>query len=411
MNLKNKKIAIVHDFLVDFGGAERVLEVLCEMFPEAPIYTLLYDKEKMRGKFSSKEIHTSFLQKFPRFLRKQKKWLLPLMPVAPEIFDLRDFDIVISSSGAWSKGIVTRLNTIHISYVHSPMRFVWDANEEYLRQNQISSAVADKFQNFFTRILLNYIRVWDKVAADRPDYLIANSKYTQSRIKKYYGRESVVIYPPVTVIASEDVNDNSQRSAAIPMQQSAKQDISSSELNNEIATVVRGELPRNDKYFLVVSRLSPYKKIDMVVEAFNKLGLPLVVIGEGQQEKYLRKIARENVKIMGWQSDEKTAKYYAGARAFIFAGVDDFGMAPVEAMAYGVPVLVICKGGALEIVEEGKTGEFFDAATPEVIADGVRRLMENEKDYKIEDIKNKAQEFSKQQFIDNFKEALYNIEK
>ncbi len=143
MDIKNKKIALVHDFLVDFGGAEKVLEVLSEMFPEAPIYTLLYDREKMRGKFADKEIHASFLQKFPKFLRRRKKWLLPFLPVAPEIFDLREFDLVISSSGAWSKGIVTRLNTIHISYLHSPMRFVWDANEEYLCQIQNS-----KFKNF-----------------------------------------------------------------------------------------------------------------------------------------------------------------------------------------------------------------------------------------------------------------------
>lgn len=373
MNLQNKKVAIAHDFLTDLGGAERVLEVLTEMFPEAPIYTLLYDKEKMRGRFADKEIHTSFLQKFPRFLRKRKKWLLPLMPIAPEIFDLRDFDLVISSSGAWSKGIVTRLNTIHVSYIHSPMRFVWDANEEYLaQQNKIFPI------SFCSRILLNYIRIWDKVAADRPDFLIANSKYTQSRIKKYYGRESVVIYPPVDVTPRRD--------EAVPR--------------------LYGDA---GKYFLIISRLSPYKKIDVVVEAFNKLGLPLFVIGEGQQEKYLRKIARENVQILGWKSDEETAKYYAGARAFIFAGVDDFGMAPVEAMAHGVPVLAIHKGGIKEIVIEGQTGEFVDSATPEVIADGVRRLMENEKQYDTEYIKKCAERFSGEQFVDKFEKVLYDM--
>jgi len=381
MIIQNKKIAIVHDFLADFGGAERVLEVLCEMFPEAPIYTLLYDKEKMRGKFAGKEIHTSFLQKFPKFLRKRKKWLLPLLPTAPEIFDLRDFDIVISSSGAWSKGIVTRLNTIHISYIHSPMRFVWDANEEYLSQQKKIFPF-----NFLARLLLNYIRVWDRVAADRPDFLIANSKYTQDRIRKYYGREGVVIYPPVQELSSG-------------------QAITTQELSSKNA------LDQEKKHFLIVSRLSPYKKIDMVIEAFNKLGLPLVIIGEGQQEKYLRSIANNNIKILSWQSNEKTAKFYAGARAFIFAGIDDFGMAPVEAMVYGVPVLAIRKGGVLEIVEEGKMGEFFDAATPEVIADGVRRLMENEKGYNIEEIKNKAQEFRKSRFIADLSAFLDGIDK
>ena len=373
-NIKDMRIAIVHDFLTDFGGAERFLAVLCEMFPEAPIYTLLYDKEKMRGRFSEKVVYASFLQKFPKFLRRRKKWLLPLMAVAPEIFDLRDFDLVISSSGAWSKGIVTRVNTTHIAYIHSPMRFVWDANSEYLGQQKKNKAIS-----LCTRLVLNYIRVWDKVAADRPDFLIANSKYTQERIRKYYGKESTIIYPPAAQDTRYKIQDTN-----------------------------KSQIP-NPKFFLVVSRLSPYKKIDMVVEAFNKLGLPLVVIGEGQQEKYLRSIASENVKILGYQSDEKIVQYHAGARAFVFAGVDDFGIAPVEAMTHGVPVLAIRKGGALEIVEEGKTGEFFDAATPEVIADGVRRLVENESVYDKEYIRKKAEKFSREKFVEEFSDYINKI--
>src|SRR4030042_5298091 len=191
----NYKVALIHDFLLYPGGAEKVLEVLAEMFPEAPIYTLLYDQEKMRGKFSDREIHTSFLQKFPKFLRKRYKYLLPLMPTAPETFDLRDFDLVISSSGAWSKGIVTKLNTIHIAYINSPIRFVWDYNERYVRDQK--SKIKNKI--FFIRLLLSYLRLWDYEAAQRPDYLIANSKYTQERIAKYYRRESSVIYPPVSI--------------------------------------------------------------------------------------------------------------------------------------------------------------------------------------------------------------------
>lgn len=371
-NKKDLKVALVHDFLVDFGGAERVLEVMCEMFPEAPIYTLLYDKEKMDGRFAGKTIRTSFLQKFPRFLRRRKKWLLPLMPVAPETFDLRDFDLVLSSSGAWSKGIVTRLDTTHISYVHSPMRFAWDANGEYLDQQGKGGAI-----KLCARWLLNYIRVWDKVAADRPDFLVANSKYTQRRIAKYYGRDSIVIYPPVC----------------------------------------RGETPTNTEmeplqakdYFLVVSRLSPYKKIDAVVEAFNKSGLPLVVIGGGQQEKYLRSIAKENVKILGYRADGEVARYYAGARAFVFAGVDDFGMAPVEVMAYGVPVVALRRGGIKEVVVEGETGEFFDDATPESVADGVRRLIGNEGAYDKQAIIGRAKEFSKEIFIAKMEEYIRGV--
>ncbi|EKE11495.1 MAG: glycosyl transferase group 1 [uncultured bacterium] len=367
---KEPKVAIVHDFLTDLGGAERVLGVLCEIFPEAPIYTLLYDKESMKGRFSDKIIHVSFLQNFPRFLKRRKKWLLPFIPIAPETFDLRDFDLVISSSGAWTKGIVTRLNTVHISYVHSPIRFAWDANEQYLIQQKRSKAI-----NLFARFFLNYIRLWDRTAADRPDFLIANSKYTQNRIKKYYGRESMVIYPPACVEA---------------------------DMKDELACVPSEE----KKHFLIVSRLSPYKKIDAAIEAFNKLGLPLIVIGEGQQKKYLQSIAEKNVKILGYKSDEEIEKYYIGARGFIFAGVDDFGISCVEAMAHGVPVLAIQKGGAKEIVIEGKTGEFFDAATPEVIADGVRRLIENENGYDREVIRMRAQEFSKEKFISKIKDYI-----
>ncbi len=388
MELKNKKIALVHDFLTDLGGAERVLEVLCEMFPEAPIYTLLYDKEAMQGRFSSKIVYTSFLQKFPKFLRKRKKWLLPLMPVAPEIFDLRDFDVVISSSGAWTKGIVTRLNTTHISYLHSPMRFAWDVSEEYLGQQKKGRAL-----NLCARLLLNYLRLWDKAAADRPDFLVANSKYTQKRIKKYYGRESTIIYPPVNFqfpISNFESSQNLECS------------------NLEIESSAAADKIQNSKFFLIVSRLSPYKKIDVVVEAFNKLGLPLVVIGTGQQEKYLRSIAEKNVKILGYQSDADVASYYAGARAFVFAGVDDFGMSPVEAMVHGVPVLAIRKGGVLETVVEGRTGEFFDAATPEVIADGVRRLIENEKSYDKQVIIDRAREFSKERFIRELEGYIIN---
>ncbi|MCX6761412.1 MAG: glycosyltransferase [Candidatus Moranbacteria bacterium] len=362
---KDLKIALVHDFLVEFGGAERVLRALCEMFPEAPIYTLLAEKENFPAWLKDKKIETSFLQKWPKFLRKRKKWLLPFLPVAPETFNLREYDLVISSSGAWSKGIVTRLDTIHISYLHSPMRFAWDMNCEYLRGQKKGRAI-----NFFTRSILNYIRLWDFAAADRPEYLIANSQYTKDRIKKYYNREASVIYPPV----------------AGP--------IRNYETNPNLRTIQN----QNAKYFLVVSRLSPYKKIDVIIEAFNKLELPLMIVGTGDQKKYLKSIAGKNIKFLGFQSEEKLARVYAGARCFVFSALDDFGIAPVEAMLCGVPVLGIRAGGMKEIILEGKTGEFFDAATPEVISDGVRRFRENENSYDKEIIKARAGEFSEERF-------------
>ena len=396
----------MHDFLVNLGGAERVLEVLCEMYPEAPIYTLLYDRKKTYGRFKHKKVHASFLQKFPKFLRERYKYLLPFMPTAPETFDLRDFDLVISSSGAWSKGIVTRLNTVHVSYLHSPMRFVWDASDEYLSQQKKTFGM-----NFCTRLLMNYIRVWDKLASDRPDYLISNSKYTQKRVEKYYRRESEVIYPPAyaeAATAGKPVDVAPRRDEATETNNQDTRNNNQTNYNPEYSGQ-NSKSQTNDGYFLVVSRLSAYKKVDVVVEAFNKIGLPLVIIGEGQQEKYLRSIAKGNVKILGWQSDEKIREYYSNARAFVFPCVDDFGIAPVEAMAQGVPVLAIRKGGALETVLESVTGEFFDAATPEIIADGVRRLMENEKKYDKQAIIDRAREFSKERFKRDMGEYIDNI--
>jgi len=384
---KKIKVAIVHDFMAQFGGAERVLKEISDMYPQAPIFTLLYDKEKMKDVFDGREIHPSYLQKFPKFLRRNYRWLLPFFPVIPETFDLREYDLVISSSGAWSKGIVTKLDTIHIAYLHSPMRWVWDYNEKFLKENKKKSF------SFFLRFIFNYLRVWDRLAADRPDFLIANSVYTQQRISKYYRRESTVIYPPVStvenVVGVQDVvTDKSVENKQVR------------QLNNYNNRTIEQD------YFLVVSRLSAYKKVDVVVEAFNKLGLPLVVIGAGEQEKYLRKIAKSNVKILGWQDDEVIAQYYKNAKAFIFPAEDDFGIAPVEAMLFGLPVIAFRAGGALETVQEGVTGEFFDAQTPEVLADGVRRFLINEDKYDKDVIKKRGEEFSRERFQDEFKKFV-----
>jgi glycosyltransferase involved in cell wall biosynthesis len=361
--LKEKKVALVHDFLVCLGGAERVLREMADMFPEAPIYTLLYDKEAMRGAFTDRDVRVSFLQKFPLFLRKRYRWLLPFFPVAVEAFDLRDFDVVISSSGAWSKGIVTRLHTKHIAYIHSPMRFVWDYNERYMQE------AGGKRMGLLKRMVLCYMRMWDREAADRPDVLIANSYYTHDRIAKYYRRESVVVYPPVASYHKE----------ATP---------------NELSFF--GFRPK--EYFLVVSRLTPNKKVDLVVEAFNKLGLPLIVVGEGTEKSLLKALAKENIKIVGYRSNRVADALYANARAFLFPAEDDFGMTMVEAMQRGTPVIAYGQGGAREIVTEGVTGEFFSAQTPELIANGVRRFLEKEKGYTKEALQKSTERFSPEVF-------------
>jgi len=369
MNFGNKKIALVHDFLNQYGGAERVLLALHEMFPEAPIYTLLYDPEKMRGKFKGADIRPSFLQKFPKFLKSRRKWLLPLMPTAPETFNLRDFDLVISSSSAFAKGIIVKPKTIHISYCHSPMRYSWDWNEKYLDEQGLEPK-----RRILARLLLNYIRMWDRVAADRVDFFLANSRATQAKIKKYYARESTVVYPPVEISLGSSIS-------------------------------------KSGDYFLIVSRLSPYKKIEIAVEAMNKLNLPLLVIGEGSSKymKYLKSIAGSKTKFLGWMPDEEIKKYYAGCRAFVFPGEDDFGIAPVEAMSFGKPVIALRRGGATETIIEGETGEFFNEPTVEMMADAVRRFTAGENKYDPEKIRNRAEKFSKENFRENFERVIGNI--
>jgi glycosyltransferase involved in cell wall biosynthesis len=340
----------------------------------------------MGSMFKDKDIRTSYLQKFPRFLKRRYEFLLPFFPVIPETFDLREFDLVISSSGAWSKGIVTKLDTLHVAYLHSPMRFVWDYNERYLKERK-----KIRFK-FFFRFVFNYLRIWDKLASERPEYLIANSRYTQQRVSKYYRRESMVIYPPV-----------SMKPGTWNVKQSSNP--------GDVKKMFHDPSPMvyEKDYFLVVSRLSGYKKVDVVVEAFNKLGLPLVVVGTGEQEQYLKKIAKENIKILGWQSDEITREYFKNAEAFIFPAEDDFGIAPVEAMLAGIPVIAYRTGGALETVQEGVTGEFFDSQTPEVLADGVRRYLNNKEKYDRSVIRKRGEEFSRERFRDEFGKFINHI--
>ncbi len=367
--LKGKRIALVHDFLMYPGGAEKVLVELMELFPHAPIFTLLYDREGMSAMgdiLAKRRIHTSFLQKFPRWCRRHMKWLVFFMPTAPETFDLRDYDIVISSSGAWSKGIVTRVSTIHIAYIHSPMRFVWDENIRYAQQR------TRKNPGVFLRWLLSYLRVWDFEAAQRPDVMIANSQYTQKRIEKFYRRTANVVYPPV------HVNDASK------------------------------EATREREYFLVVARLSEYKNVELAIDVCTRLDMPLRVVGAGRMEKALRKRASGKVQILGWQSKESLQEHYRHARAVLFPSEEDFGIVMAEALAYGTPVIAYGRGGACEIIEPGKTGELFYAQTQEVLADGIRRFIEKEKaqGYDKNAMRERAMQFSREAFRKNIRTVL-----
>jgi glycosyltransferase involved in cell wall biosynthesis len=401
--IRKPKIAIVHDFLTYFGGAEQVLKSLHNLYPQAPIYTLLYDKEKMQGYFPAAKIRTSFLNKFPKFIKKGKKYLLPLFSTAVETFDLRDYDIVISSCNSFVKGIITKPKTIHICYCHAPTRFLWDWHYNYLDENKVRG-----IKKIFITPILHYMRMWDKSAADRVDYFIANSQNTADKIKKFYGRGSKIIYPPCDINHTRGFHSSREFRTVEPEARDLHMWFHSPKGTMEPSDYKKtGKNIQN--YFLIVSRLSPYKKIDVAIKAFNKLEIPLVIIGEGEDRKRLEKIAGKNIRFLGFQPEGKIAQYYKSCQAFIFSGEDDFGITPIEAMSFGKPVLAYRKGGALETVVEGVTGEFFDDPIPEILADGVRRIKNNCNNYNVERIKEQAKKFSREKFERNIKEFIEHI--
>ncbi|MFT7184392.1 MAG: glycosyltransferase involved in cell wall biosynthesis [Oceanicoccus sp.] len=350
------KIAFVHDFLLRLGGAEGVLKVLMDLYPEAPVYTLLYDKKKLEHIFPEDRVITSGLQKFPRFLPGMHKFLFPFMPSAIESFDLSEYDVVISSSSAYSHGIITNLDTTHICYYHSPMRYAWDYTHEYLKEQNLGA-----IGELIASRLLHKVRQWDFLAADRVDVPIANSRTVRNRIRKYYRQESQIIHPPV--------------------------DVESFKLT-----------PHHEGYFLIVSTLTPYKKIDLAVELFNRLGKRLVIIGDGPDRARLERMAAENIDFLGYKSDEMVKEYMQNCRAFIFPGEEDFGMAPVEAMACGKPVLAYGKGGLTETMKEGVTGQLFKEPTIESMEAALTQLLINEKDYDPHAIREHSKQFSKERF-------------
>ncbi|MBI2677003.1 MAG: glycosyltransferase [Candidatus Yanofskybacteria bacterium] len=398
---KNKKIALVHDWILSLGGAERVLKVLHEMFPEAPIYTFFYNK-KFTDKFLPEaKIKSSFLQKLYKLKFVNHKLFLPLLPVAAESFDLSQYDLVISSSIAFSKGLILKPKTRHICYCYSPTRFLWDWNKEYQTQSE-----KRKTQNFRISILQHFLRIWDRSAADRVDEFIAISKNVQQRIKKYYNRDSIVIYPPTQDFHHSTSSDlrKSQRDFLIAQSGSSCQ-----EPGTFCESAKHCDSSLKD-YFLIVSRLFPHKNIDIAIRAFNKLELPLVIVGSGPEYKKLKSMIenKKMIKMAGEVSDEDLIKYYQGAKAFIMPQEEDFGLTPLEAMQFGKPVLALKRGGALEYIEEGINGEFFEDPHPAVLADGVRRLNENYESYHPEEIKISAEKFSRQRFKEEIKNFVFH---
>ncbi|RLG11280.1 glycosyltransferase family 4 protein [Candidatus Pacearchaeota archaeon] len=361
------KIALVHDWLITLAGAERVLEAIYEIYP-APIYTLLVDKKKLKGTiFEKAKINTSFIQKFP-FAKKRYRNYLPFFPLAIEQFDLTKYDIIISVSTCVAKGVLTRSDQIHICYCCTPMRYAWDLYYQYLKESKLNKGI----KSFFVRLILHYLRLWDVVTANRVDYFIANSKYVATRIKKIYRREAVVIYPPV------DIN---------------KFEISSNKEN----------------FYLTVSRIVPYKKIDLIVEAFSHMpDKKLIVIGEGPDLKKIKSKASKNVELLGYQPFDVLKKYMQKAKAFIFAAEEDFGIAPVEAQACGTPVIAYKNGGVRESIIEMKTGLFFENQTIQNLIEAINYFEKIEDKFDPKIIRKNAERFSKQIFKKEFKNFIEN---
>lgn len=365
LNKKIMKIALVHDYLVQYGGAERVLSALTEVFPEAPIYTLLYDREAVHGLFDRSRVHTSFLQRIPG-VRRAHRLFPPLMPPAIEQFDFTGYDVVLSDSSSYAKGVLTGPETLHISYVHTPMRYAWDDCQKYTEDFGFPHIVK-KLVPFF----MSPIRLWDKVSADRVDRYLANSDFVSARIRKYYGKESTVIHPPV---------DTGKFFIAKPEE-------------------------RKD-YFLMVGRLIAYKRFDIAIEAFNRLKLPLRIIGRGPEEERLRKIAGPTIEFLGRVPDEDLPKQYAECRAFVFPQEEDFGIVAVEAMASGRPVIAFRGGDIEERVEEGVSGVFFDEQSEAAIMDAVSRF--ERYSFDPETIREKALPFDKAVFTRKIEEYVSN---
>lgn len=332
--LQNLRVALVHDWLTGMRGGEKVLEVLCELFPAATLFTLVHNRGSVAPTIERMQIRTSFVQRFP-FVDRQYRYYLPLFPAAIESFDLSGYDLIISSSHCAAKGVIPPAHALHVCYCHTPMRYVWDQYEEYFGKDRASWLVRQTMSVAAPRL-----RAWDVRTSSRVHHFIANSHNVAERIRRIYGRESEVVHAPVDV--------------------------------------ERFTVSKNDEgYFLLVSALVPYKRVDLAVEAFNRMGERLLIVGSGPDLDKLRARARPNVQFLGWQTDDALVKLYAGCRALIFPGEEDFGIVPLEAMASGKPVVAYAKGGALEtVVEEGKapTGIFFHEQRVEALAEAVRKV-------------------------------------
>lgn len=359
--MKEPKIAIAHEFLTQFGGAEKTLEAISEIFTEAPIFTAKYNPKQMPKSITQREII------YPKGLLSgitEKLFFLFRMPTIFENFDFREYDIIVSSGTTWNKGILTKPEQMHITYIHTPPRFLYKYSQETTKWQK------PLFKPFYS-YLVNFIRLWDYVAAQRPDYLVTNSENTRKRIKKFYGRDAKIIYPPVE---TEVVKEDGLKKAENP-------------------------------YFLAVGRLSKYKNFDILIKAFNEVRYKLIIVGTGLEEEYLKSIAGDNVVFKGRASDEEKNRLLEGCMGLINPVVDeDFGIVPVEAMAHGKPVLAHKSGGHLETIIEGETGLFFEGEDPKILSEKLIEFDQMVKNKKFDHAKitEHAQKFSKERFKSEF---------
>lgn len=370
------KVALIHDYLNQYGGAERVLEALTEIFPAAPIYTLLYDDKIVQRYFPGKKIRASFLQKI-LFIKSHHRFFPPLMPIAVEKFDLSNYEIVISDSAAFAKGVITRPETLHICYCHTPIRYAWDDSHKYIREFSMP-----KLAKIFIPFFMNYIRLWDREASFRVDKFICNSNFVAQRIKKYYKQEATVIYPPVDTkefYLSENKSAGPEKSR----------------LN--VGTNGAG-------YFLIVGRSLPYKRFDIAIKAFNVLEMPLKIIGDGPEIKKLNRMANWNIEFLGELNGDKLREYYQNCQALIFPQEEDFGIVALEAMACGKPVIAFRGGGALESVKERETGIFFDEQTIDSLVEAVKNFKPEK--FNPQKIRAHALKFDKEIFKKKIKDFI-----
>lgn len=371
------KVAIVHDYLNQYGGAERVVEALHEMYPQAPIFTSVYDREGMKAlgfKEQGKVIKTSFMQRMPLRLRLPRYYFTLFYPFAFQSFNLSGYDVIISSASYAAKYVRKAKGAVHICYCHTPPRFLYGYDTD------ISMAKMNIIERWLAKIWRTYLYRLDQRRSKGVDVWVANSDAIKEKIKKAYGKEAMVVYPPVDLNRFQ--NNSDQRSANQPPIQSGQgtqmpnKGVTSriqEELRDSKFEMQNSEKIRQD-YFFVVSRLGEYKRVDLIVEAFNRLGWPLKVVGRGPQAAYLKQLAKANVEIFDALPDDAVTAMYQNCRAFVIAANEDFGITPVEAMACGKPVIALGQGGFLETVIEGETGTFFAEQTVDSLVETLQRF-------------------------------------